>query len=353
VNKYLKAIIYLSSLGIGLGVIVGSFLKLIIPYGNYINIEDKFAKTTFTPLKVKIKSPRVDFFNPRDKAIVLNTKEKDRMTKLILNWEKLLKKNKDLKASAYLYLIDEERFADLNSDLSLPSASSIKIPILIVLLSKIDTGEIKWDEKLELTKEVIAGGSGWMAYQPLGTSFPVYEAATEMIRVSDNTATNLLIKRIGGKEILNQEFKLIGLNNTQINNFLPDLEGTNITSTRDLARSIALVDSAHIISKRSRDLFREVMRTSRTNRMLPKGILQALGGGQKDIDYGLQIKGYMVYNKTGDIGISYSDTGLIQMPNNTRAVASFIVKGPFNDRRSPELIRDMASAMVPFLLPNE
>ena len=72
-----------------------------------------------------------------------------------------------------------------------------------------------------------------------------------------------------------------------------------------------------------------------------------------DIDYGLLIKGYMVYNKTGDIGISYSDAGLIQMPNNTRAVASFIVKGPFNDIRSAALIRDMAAEMVPFLQPKQ
>ena len=68
-----------------------------------------------------------------------------------------------------------------------------------------------------------------------------------------------------------------------------------------------------------------------------------------DIDYSLLIEGYMVYNKTGDIGISYSDAGLIQMPDNRRAVAGFMVQGPFNDPRSAELIRAMAAAMAPAL----
>ena len=94
------------------------------------------------------------------------------------------------------------------------------------------------------------------------------------------------------------------------------------------------------------------MGTSITNRLLPEGLLLSLGGTEGETDYKLMIKGYKVYNKTGDIGISYADAGLIQMPDTTRAVASFIVKGPFNDPRSSELIRKMSGAIVPFIDPN-
>ena len=74
-----------------------------------------------------------------------------------------------------------------------------------------------------------------------------------------------------------------------------------------------------------------------------------MGVNQGDADYNLLIRGLRVYNKTGDIGIAYADAGLIQLPDNTRAVAGFIVKGPFNDPRSTQLIREMAAAMAPFL----
>ena len=65
------------------------------------------------------------------------------------------------------------------------------------------------------------------------------------------------------------------------------------------------------------------------------------------------MKGYLIHNKTGDIGISYSDTALIQTPQNSRAFASFIVKGPFNDPRSTELIRNLSAELVPFLVPGQ
>ena len=217
----------------------------------------------------------------------------------------------------------------------------------------LDKGLIKWNEPLTLTREVIGGGAGWMALKPIGSIFPLHEVATEMIRVSDNTATNLLIKKIGGKDILNEKLESLGLNETVVRNWLPDLKGTNTTSTHDLVRTIAIVDTGEALSTRSRDLFREVMGTSKNNRLLPTGLLRGgLGNERSEPDYSLLIKGYRVYNKTGDIGISYADAGLIELPNNKRAVAGFIVKGPFNDPRSPELIRDMAAAMVPTLKPS-
>ena len=165
-----------------------------------------------------------------------------------------------------------------------------------------------------------------------------------MIRVSDNSATNLLIKELGGKEQLNGRFRSLGLTATVVNNWLPDLEGTNTTSSRDLARSIALVDTGERLSPRARDLFREIMASSRTNTLIPLGLLKGLGKESGDPDAELLSHGITVYNKTGDIGIAYADAALIQLPDGKRAVAAFMVKGPFNDSRSTDLIREMAAA---------
>jgi beta-lactamase class A len=71
-----------------------------------------------------------------------------------------------------------------------------------------------------------------------------------------------------------------------------------------------------------------------------------------DPDSELLPYGIKVYNKTGDIGIAYSDAGLIQLPNGQRAVAAFMVKGPFNDPRSAELIRAMAAEVSRALIGN-
>jgi beta-lactamase class A len=172
-----------------------------------------------------------------------------------------------------------------------------------------------------------------------------------MIRVSDNSATNLMIARAGGQDAINARFQALDLPSTVVNNWLPDLDGTNTTSARDLSRAIALVDSGESLGPRSRDLFREVMATSVTNTLLPTGLMRGLGGAQGAPDSALARKGYRVFNKTGDIGTAYADAGLIELPDGRRAVAGFLVKGPFNDPRSTEMIRQLAAAMAPHLKP--
>jgi beta-lactamase class A len=255
-----------------------------------------------------------------------------------------------LQTSGYLLVLDDGRYAQLQPDRAMPAASSIKTPILLAGLEDLDAGRLRWNEPLTMSKEVVGGGAGWMASKPVGTRFPFWEAATEMIRVSDNSATNLLIKRLGGKTALNARFQAMGLTATVVNNWLPDLKGTNTTSSLDLARSIAMVDTGEMLSPRARDLFRGVMGTSRTNTLLPLGLLMGLGGDSADPDSALLAHGVTVLNKTGDIGIAYADGGLIELPDGKRAVAAFMVKGPFNDPRSTDLIRAMAAAVARTLI---
>jgi beta-lactamase class A len=187
-----------------------------------------------------------------------------------------------------------------------------------------------------------------MGAQPVGSRFGFDEVATEMIRVSDNTATNLLIERLGGKESLNRRFEQLGLTGTVIRNWLPDLEGTNTTTARDQARTIALVETGRELSPRGRDRFRSILGTSGTDTLIPSGWLRGAGGAAaaagNDVNDGLLSRGLRVLNKTGDIGTAYVDSALIELPDGRRAVASFMVKGPFNDPRSTDMIRALAAA---------
>ena len=339
----LKLITNIILTSISISVLLGSFLSIVGPINQNkkINLSGKSIKSIKKIFPSK---------NPNKILLNDNTLEKFKNLETLKNkWENLINKNPDLDASAFFFSLDHQVYAEIKSNKKLSAASSIKVPILIVLLAMLDKKEIFWDEKLMLTEDTIGSGSGWMAYQQIGEKFPIFEVATEMIRVSDNTATNLIIKRLGGINLINQKFKEIGLRNTKLNNFLPDLSGTNLTSTKDLSFAMALVDSGFLLNPNSRDIFREIMRQSKTNTLIPSGILKGLRIEDKDTDYYLSLKGYLVHNKTGDIGISYSDTALIQTPQNLRAFATFIVKGPFNDPRSPELIRNLAAELVPFL----
>jgi beta-lactamase class A len=327
-------------MGIGLGVISGTVLKLLAP---------RFAQGAIAVQRPNPSSALAP--QPLQKGLALGRFEpRLELGNLSRKWAQLAAVHKDLQASAYLLVLDDGRFAQLQAERPLPAASSIKTPILLAALEDLDAGKVRWNEPLPLTKEVVGGGAGWMASRPLGSRFPFWEAANEMIRVSDNSATNLLIKRLGGRTTLNARFQSMGLTATVVRNWLPDLDGTNTTSAHDLARTIALVDSGESLSPRARDLFREVMGRSRTNTLIPLGLLMGLGGDSADPDSDLLAQGVTVLNKTGDIGIAYADGALIELPNGQRAVAAFMVKGPFNDPRSTDLIRAMAAEVARTLI---
>ena len=327
-------------MGLGLGVIAGTSLRLLAP---------RFAMGAASPPPTS--PPAAGFGAARPTTTGLGRFEpKSEITALSQRWQQLAAVHKDLTASGFLLVLDDGRFAQLQSELPLPAASSIKTPILLVALDAFDAGQLRWSEPLAMTKEVVGGGAGWMASRPVGTRFPFFEAANEMIRVSDNTATNLLIKRLGGKVQLNQQFAALGLSATKVNNWLPDLNGTNTTSAHDLARAIALVDTGEKLGPRARDLFREIMGISRTNTLIPLGLLQGLGRDAADPDSELRPFGISVYNKTGDIGIAYADGALVELPTGQRAVLAFMVKGPFNDPRSTDLIRAMAAEVSKTLI---
>jgi beta-lactamase class A len=326
----LLLLLRLGVMGVGLGVIVATALKTLAPR----LAQGSIGKPQFdaAPRVVGGRGLALGRFDPRQEIAGLSTE-----------WARLAAAQKGLEASGFMVVLDDGRFAQLRPDIPMPAASSIKSPILLVGLEDLDSGKVRWNEPLPLTKELMGEGAGWMANKPLGTRFPFYEAATEMIRVSDNSATNLLIKRLGGKAAVNSRFQGLGLSATVLNNWLPDLKGTNTTSARDLARTMALVDTGEKLGPRARDLFREILATSGTNTLLPAGMLKGFGKESSSPDDELLPFGVTVYNKTGDIGIAYADAGLIQLPNGQRAVAAFLVKGPFNDPRSAELIRAMAS----------
>ena len=332
----MRLLLRLIVMGVGLGVITGTGLRLLAPHladgpiqlpGSKAGPEQSNA--TAPPGGLKAGS-----FEARSE-----------LTALSQQWQQLAAAQKDLQATGFLLVLDDGRFAQLNADQPMPAASSIKTPILLVALDDLDAGKLRWNQPLQLTRELVGGGAGWMGSKPIGSRFPFFEAATEMIRVSDNSATNLVIQELGGKASLNASFQAKGLQATVLNNWLPDLDGTNTSSSRDLARSIALVDTGERLSPHARDLFREIMATSRTNTLIPAGLLKGLGRTSSDPDAELLSEGITVYNKTGDIGTAYADAALIQLPTGQRAVAAFMVKGPFNDPRSTELIRAMASGV--------
>jgi len=90
----------------------------------------------------------------------------------------------------------------INADTVMPQASSIKVAVLVEVLRQVQTGKLRLEERVEIRKSQFAGGSGVLQDFGDGTSaVSVRDLAALMIVVSDNTATNILIERVGQMQV--------------------------------------------------------------------------------------------------------------------------------------------------------
>ncbi|MBD2343173.1 serine hydrolase [Anabaena subtropica] len=317
-----RAILYairLLIVGVGIGAIVGTVLSVLDP------------ATRITPNASTLSSSNntgqsQSKINPGNSvAGVYLTQE---ITPLKNAVQELTAANPNLTPGVFLVDLDTGGYVDINAGSSWPAASTIKIPILVAFFQDVDAGKIRLDEMLTMEREMVAGGSGNFQYKPAGTQYAALEVATKMITISDNTATNMLIARLGGMEAVNERFRSWGLTNTVIRNPLPDLQGTNTTSPKELGNLMAMVSQGNLVSMRSRDQILDIMRQTERDHLLPSG----LGAGAR------------VYHKTGDIGTMLADAGLIDTPTGKRYVVAVMVQRPNNDPRAEKLISSISRA---------
>ena len=179
-------------------------------------------------------------------------------------------KNSKLAANYLFVDLDSGEYAAAGADRVFPAASTIKLPILIALFQDIDLHKVQLAEQLTIDKKSIAEGSGDLQDRPLGSKVSVLVAATKMMTISDNTATNLIIERLGGKLALNERFRNWGLKVTAINNRLPDLEGKNISTASELARTIAAITRGKIVSDAARSQILQMMSNTSVTPCSPK-----------------------------------------------------------------------------------
>ncbi|MFQ4138716.1 serine hydrolase [Nodosilinea sp. PGN35] len=225
--------------------------------------------------------------------------------------------------------LDSGQYVDLGGAEAVSAASTIKVPILVAFLQQVDAGTLALNQSIALQEEYMASGSGTLRGEAVGTEYTALDLATRMIVTSDNTATNMIIAALGGLEALNQTFAAWGLEHTLLRNPLPDLDGTNTTSAKDLTLLMALIDQGGLLTPRSRDRLFSIMQRTENGSLIPSGIRD----------------GSLLANKTGDIGSMLGDVALVDVSNGKRYALAVLVQRPTNDGRASELIRRMTETV--------
>ncbi len=193
-----------------------------------------------------------------------------------------------------------------NSDVQFPTASTIKLVILTTAFAAEERAPGALDETVVARRSALIGGSPFMETLRDGARIRVRDLIVPMIQVSDNTASNALIRHFG-MERINATAHDAGMTRTRLARTFLDyraivLHNDNVTTPRDMATLLLA------IARGAREGVATVASPQHCRRMIDI----MLGQTDRDaIPAGLP-RGTQVANKTGEIDGTRNDVAIVE-----------------------------------------
>ncbi len=155
----------------------------------------------------------------------------------------IVKIAKEVKGQMGLYMkhIESGKEIAIDADKIYPLGSVFKIPLMVEVFKQADEGLISLDEKLRLEPKYYCIGSGILQYLSPGAELTVRDLVTLMIIATDNTASEMLWKRIGIQRV-NMLIRELGLAKTSI--YLPWREGFLLTMGKGPLKELSVTEAA-------------------------------------------------------------------------------------------------------------
>lgn len=241
----------------------------------------------------------------------------------------------------------------LNRGDRFPMASTYKVPIAVQLLTRVDRGELGLDSLIELQQGDLHPGSGTLTplFDDPGVLLSVHNLLELMLIISDNSATDITMRLAGGAEAVTQRMEALGLEGISVNRptilliadwlgipelpprsewkpaMFPELYQATTQEQRDSAEAVFDVDPqdtatpegmagllarlwhGELLSDSSTALLLDIMRRCTTGRNRLKGLLAP---------------GTEVAHKTGTIGGTTNDVGIITLPHDAGHVVAVV-----------------------------
>ena len=242
---------------------------------------------------------------------------------------------KDHAGIAGAYVLDPEGGLGygVRADEPFFGASVMKIPVMVAVYRKIDEGELALSDSFETEEADWAAGAGWLQWEEAGIGHTVEDYLYMMMTQSDNVATNALIRKVGGREHVNEVAKDLGARNTVLRQPVTSERAIvtgldNQTTPRDMATMLSRVATGDAASEISCEDMLYLMYQNVTDRWLEAGLPDDIYAA----------------NKTGWLYKVYDDAGVVQEGEHPYVVAIFSKHGPDDVEAGKTLIKDVSAA---------
>ena len=213
----------------------------------------------------------------------------------------------------------------IDADRQMETMSTIKIPLMVEVLEQVKAGRFKLTDKYTFAEKDVQPGTGTIQRLDYGAVMTVKDLITMMIIVSDNTATEVLYRMVGGIEPVNARMQALGLKTTRGMNvpskWFPALRAAPTTeqfyrdgkfpfgysTPREMGRLLEMMERGTLVDKASSDLMLRIMRGQLYRTRIPR-----------------YVTGFTIPHKTGDF-LPYvgDDVGVLEAPGKTIVLTVF------------------------------
>ncbi|MBU5317368.1 serine hydrolase [Clostridium bornimense] len=154
------------------------------------------------------------------------------------------------------------------------SAGTIKIFIMAEAFNEAQNGTLKLDDNITLTDNMKASGAGILRDRKAGETFTIKDLIDLMMLKNDNTATNILINKLGIDNI-NNYIKSLGCNDTELNRTMMDQNAINrgiqnYTSVNDLTLVLSKIYQKKCINEHYDALMLDILKNNKYDEKIPK-----------------------------------------------------------------------------------
>jgi beta-lactamase class A len=227
------------------------------------------------------------------------------------------------KVSLYARHLPSGRTVAIDPDVPVNTASVIKLAIMLEAMYQVKDGRVSLDDKLPLRKEDQVSGSGVLLLFRTPADVSLETAVALMISQSDNTATNLVLEKIG-RERVNQRLRTLGfpittsirmVSRPNTGDQSPELKpfGIGRTTAREMAGILESIDRCDLGDPKLCARMIDIMQHQFWRNCIPHYL--------EDSDT-TEVASH-VANKTGSLDRVRNDVGIVYTKNGPIVIAAF------------------------------
>jgi beta-lactamase class A len=262
----------------------------------------------------------------------------------------------------------------MNDNEAFPMASTFKIAVAGTILAKVDQGQLTLDQLIAVDPKHVLSSEGIAEVFPFpGVSASVHNLIETMLTRSDNTATNVLTELAGGPAAVTGWVKGLGVDGMRIDGDTNEIVGRfyglsaangsietqlmKISTANSIVEPNAAFDNDARDTTTPRSMVSLLSKIADSHALSPASTDVLLGSMERCITglkrlRGQLPSGILVRDKTGTIGGTVNDVGIITLPNNRGRVviAVYIKKSAKPVEAREHAIAEIARSVYDYML---